>query len=370
MHLVPLLYAAPLLVRSVSAGVLPRSEVAVSTNDARGFSGDSCPPFTKGTFDIDAYQLYPENMDWDGKLCQVYIGILFNASFGIYDPYKDKLQVLTFPGVSHIKQFHVGGVAWDKHTGLVSVIIGQGNAFETGGATISGDNFITKYDPVAQKFLWQLNATAVTQGRYGGFNDIAHDPAGNTFVCGTFPSSILKIDPRGAAVTPWYLPPEPLNHTVRGYSGIAAAQGTTLIALDSLAGQLFRFDATAERGTPVAVPHFPNASIENGDAIRLPLKFGGKVLLVAENLRGVSVLRSRDGSWTEAEYLGLIPQDRSLPEGQLTTSMVQIGDKIFMVTDWFADPVVPGTTAGNRTSFPMVDITGDIDALLHAGKGW
>ena len=33
-----------------------------------------CPPFDRGNFSIDAYQLYPENMDWDARLCQVYVG--------------------------------------------------------------------------------------------------------------------------------------------------------------------------------------------------------------------------------------------------------------------------------------------------------
>jgi hypothetical protein len=134
--------------------------------------------------------------------------------------------------------------------------------------------------------------------------------------------------------------------------------------LDSLLGQLFRFDATAKRGTPVLLPHTPDAAIIGGDAIRLPLKFQGKVLLVAENGRGVSVLRSRDATWKSAEYLGLIPMDPSLPAGALTTSMTQIGEKIYTVTDWFADPIVPGTVAGNKTTFPMIDITAQIDALL------
>jgi hypothetical protein len=37
-----------------------------------GFS--LCPPFNKSTFNINAFQLYPENADWDGYLCQVYFG--------------------------------------------------------------------------------------------------------------------------------------------------------------------------------------------------------------------------------------------------------------------------------------------------------
>lgn len=261
-----------------------------------------------------------------------------------------------------MKQFHVGGVAWDKYTGLATVIVGQGNAFETAGANISGDNIIKKYNPRTKTFLWSLNITQTAQGLYGGFNDITHDAAGNTFFCGTFPASILKVDPKGTAVVPWYLP-ESINHTVRGYSGIAS-HGDTIITLDSRLGKLFRFDATAAKGTPVAVPHAPEAAITGGDAIRLPLKFDGKVLLVAENGRGVSVLRSRDAAWKSAEYLGLIPMDPSLPTGALTTSVVQIGEKIYAVTDWFGDPIVVGTVAGNKTSFPMIDITAKIDALL------
>ena len=380
----PLFSVSSLLTYIAGAHVLPlRSTLDGFRQDygivPRARDGD-CPPFTKGTFNIEAYQLYPENMDWDAKLCQVYIGyvaftailscfltanlrsILFNASFGVYDPYKETLEVHSFPGSTLVKDFHVGAVAWDKYSGLAAVVIGQGNAFETSGANISGDNFIARYDPRDKKFLWTLNITTVAQGRYGGFNDITYDPSGNTYVCGTFPSSILKVDPQGKAIVPWYLP-ETVNHTVRGFSGIAS-HGDTMVALDSGTGKLFRFDTKAAKGTPIPVPHTPEESITRGDAIRLPLKFDGKVLLIAQNLRGVAVLRSKDASWTSAEYLGLIPQDPSLPTGQLTTSTVQIGNKIYMVTDWFADPIVPGTVAGNKTSFPMVDITSKIDALL------
>lgn len=35
---------------------------------------NSCPPYTKGTLVVEAYQLYPENADWDAKRCVVYYG--------------------------------------------------------------------------------------------------------------------------------------------------------------------------------------------------------------------------------------------------------------------------------------------------------
>jgi len=33
-----------------------------------------CPEFTKSTFVVEQYQLYPENGDWDAKNCLVYFG--------------------------------------------------------------------------------------------------------------------------------------------------------------------------------------------------------------------------------------------------------------------------------------------------------
>lgn len=298
--------------------------------------------------------------------------ILYNASFGIYNPYTDTLDVHAFPNYTLNRDFHVGGVAWDPYTGLASVIIGQGNAFETRGVNISGTNVITKYNPLTKSFLWALNITDVAQGHYGGFNDIAHDAQGNTYVCGTFPASILKIDPKGQAITEWVPPVKPVNQTIRGYSGIVyVPKGNSILVLDSLLGKLFRFDASLSAPVPVRVPHTPDSPITGGDAIRLPPKYNNTVLLIAENARGVSVLRSKAGDWnTGVEYLGLIKKEGfGLPEGALTTSIVQIGDdKIYAVTDWFTDPIVSGTVAGGREVFPMVDITGLVDGLV-SGDG-
>ncbi|KAK3688832.1 hypothetical protein B0T22DRAFT_162482 [Podospora appendiculata] len=360
-----------------AATIQPRDTTIIVSDEVFGTPGEPaiytppssgrCPPFNRGTFAIDAYQLYPENMDWDSKLCQVYIGILFNASFGIYDPYADALSVIEFPGYTRHSAFHVGGVAYDPYSGLTSVILGQGNAFNTAGAQIAGDNFFKKFDPRTRKFLWSLNATAVSQGRYGGFNDVTHDVHGNSFFVGTFPSSILKVDPAGTTIEEWYLPPT-IDHTIRGYSGIALVEDTIMV-LDSGTGQLFRFDATAEKGTPIPVPHTPNTPIPGGDSIRLPPKFGGRIMLAADHVRGVAVLRSKDAKWTEAEYLGLIPNPPGLPAGVLIVSTTQIGDKLYIVNDWFADPWVPGTVAGNKTTFPMIEITHQVNALLcNAGR--
>ncbi len=145
--------------------------------------------------------------------------ILFNASFGIYHPYQDRLEVIEFPGITRNPDFHIGGVGWDKYTGLASVIVGQGNAFNTNGANITGDNFIKKFDPSSRTFVWTQNLTSLTQGKWGGFNDITTDPAGVTRTSAArSPRPSSRSTPRGKTLTAW-VPPVTTDHTVRGYLG-------------------------------------------------------------------------------------------------------------------------------------------------------
>jgi len=72
MRFTALVTAAAILALEVSGGTLQRRNggegLIASRHDSK------CPPFDKSTFNITAYQLYPENMDWDAKLCQVYVG--------------------------------------------------------------------------------------------------------------------------------------------------------------------------------------------------------------------------------------------------------------------------------------------------------
>ncbi len=75
-------------------------------------------------------------------------------------------------------------------------------------------------------------------------------------------------------------------------------------------------------------------------------------------------LRSKDGQWKAAEHLGTVPLNKTLTKEGMTPAAVQIGDSLFMVIEYFSDAVVAGTTAGNRTRFPMVDITKEVSALL------
>jgi hypothetical protein len=71
------------------------------------------------------------------------------------------------------------------------------------------------------------------------------------------------------------------------------------------------------------------------------------------------VLRSKDGLWNEAEGLGQVINSDCAANGANVTAVVQVGCRIYMNEEFFAD-VLPG----NRTMFPWVDITADVDRLV------
>lgn len=258
-------------------------------------------------------------------------------------------------------ELHVSGVVVDPQ-GDLSVIVDAGAAFDTAGQDIRGDNFLVKVDLESREVLWQKNLTD-PKGVYGGYQDAAHDDKGNTFVIGTFPSSIIKVSEDGSTAEPWYLAPSP-DHTVHGFSGVAV-KDNTLLAADSSDGQLYRFNMEDKKGQKVQVPL--SGSKTNAtriglelDGIALPSRFDGKVLLVSDNSEGTVVLRSSDGSWKSAEVMGTIPNTYLAANGS-SVDNVQIGESLYSVIEFFMDfDQVPG----KRSEFPLVDITQEVLQLL------
>jgi len=219
-----------------------------------------------------------------------------------------------------------------------------------------------QWDPKSEEVVYKLNLTATTEGKYGAFQDVEQDPDGNVFVVGTYPSNILKVDKNGKSITPWYVLKSNVT-TIAGLAGLAglAAKDWILLSNDTTAGQIVRSDMHAPKGTPIAVPLSPSHILGSSDAIYLPPKYSGTVLLVAEDLNGISVLRSEDRKWEAAEYLGTVIWNvTDVP----ATAAVQIGDSLYMVLEFFDTPVAGGTS-GNKTQFPFVDITQEVESLLQ-----
>ncbi|KAF9771685.1 hypothetical protein IL306_010672 [Fusarium sp. DS 682] len=326
----------------------------------------TCPPIS-GNKTIEAYQLYPENVDFDTRRCLLYSSVLYNSTAVAWDPYRNEV-VHTFkvPGLSGDPLLHASGVRVDPLDRL-SVIIDAGAAFDTGGKDIKGDNFLVKFDLVDNSLLWKANLTEAWDGIYGGAQDSECDDAGNTFVIGTFPSSILKVSADGKSVDPWYLS-KPANHSIQGFAGIARKDDMLLVT-DNTDGQLYKFDMKDAKGKPVHVPLSKGDSSDSKvispslDGLHLPSLYAGTVLLASDDNNGTVVLRSSNGKWTSAEKLGTIPNP-FVNQGGFTVASVQIAESIYAVTEFFGDAV--NGRPGNRTAFPLRDITKEIETLLNA----
>ncbi|KAH8770863.1 hypothetical protein F5883DRAFT_666311 [Diaporthe sp. PMI_573] len=350
---------------------------AVPCEQHRPKGTNGCPALNSSTFVLDEFQLYPENAKFDFNRCLVYFGVLFNASVGVFNPYTKDLETILLPGISGDPALHLGPALPDAQ-GLLTVLVDAGAAFNTAGQDVSGANIILKYDLDQREVIWQRNITElITQGAWGGFQDVEHDKDGNIYIVGTYPGTVLRVDKDGNGLKPFFLPPadELANTTNAGFGGLASIRELDLLLTNNIAdGQIYRFDGVSgsETGTPVLVPRTgpngtqPSAPIGFSDAILLPAKYNNTVLLVAEDTAGVWVLRSKDGKWESAETLGLVSNNVPEAQGGQVPAAVQIGpDALFMLEEYFTDPIVEGTNAGNRSSFPIVSITAQVDELLR-----
>ena len=232
----------------------------------------------------------------------------------------------------------------------------------TGGRDVSGPNYALLYNPDNKTLLYNVNLTAVAGGKYSGFQDIEQDSKGNVYVVGTFSSSIIKISPDGSKAEPWYVE-QPLIANRSGLSGIAAT-GDILLASDNNGGKVVKFDLTKDKGTAVTVPLTPETKLGGSDAVLVPPKYNGTVFLVAVNSVGIAVIVSKDGKWDKAEYKGIVARPTSSDtKGSSITAALQISQSIYALHEFFDAPSA-GQLAGNRTNFPLTDITAEVDALV------
>jgi len=297
---------------------------------------------------------------------------LFNGTIVTYSPYTaTTLSIASFPGISDVFDSHASGLHLSPHTGILSLVIDAQPAFLTGGANATGDYWLVKYSTLSHRELWRANLTSVTDAKWAGFQDVTVDKRGNSYVVGTYPSSILRVDKTGREIVPW-LPPKTTNTTVHGFTGVVSL-GETMLVIDSNGvpeelsegnSLLWRFDMRDEVARPRLVKVRPEGTkLGVPDAIYLPGKYGGRVMLAALNYVGVSVLRSGDG-WESAELLGTVVSDFPAFFQRIIPSTVQIGESLFMVGQRFPGEIVPGTKGGNQSDFPFFDITAQVEALL------
>ncbi|KAK2682227.1 MmgE/PrpD superfamily, domain 2 [Fusarium oxysporum f. sp. vasinfectum] len=306
---------------------------------------------------------------------QQLINSIYNASIVVWDPYSSSIQrVISLPGISHsgleASDKRLSGTVIDSTNDVLSAVVQADEFFLSGGNDVSGDNFVVKVD-LNTFAVKKINLTTTTKGQYGAFIDIDNGLSGDLYVNGGYPSSILHIDCKDK-VSPFYVREPTTAPRPFGFGGVVRI-GDNLIASDNTNHQLVRFTIQSGHSSPVVIPQTNYHNFSGGGSLSLPHRYGGKVLLMAEdilakNTTGVSVFSSMDG-WKTAKFVGFIESiDRKLEPASVTisqTSAHELGDRIYSSVLFYDNKTNP-SMAGNRTDFALRDITDSVDSLLQA----
>jgi hypothetical protein len=98
--------------------------------------------------------------------------------------------------------------------------------------------------------------------------------------------------------------------------------------------------------------------------VYLPPKYNDTVILMAQQAAGTAVIVSKDGNWNAGEFKGYVPcASEGAANGSIVTANVQMAESIYTIQEWLEWPA-NGSLAGNRTTFPMIDITKEVDELV------
>ncbi|KAF4507445.1 hypothetical protein G6O67_006076 [Ophiocordyceps sinensis] len=311
-----------------------------------------------GDFNITSFQLYPENLDFDSSRCRIYLGVLYDASVAVYDLAQKRVldDIISIPNITNNPLLHASGIQYDDRNDRLSVMLNSGAAFDTQGTNTAGDNNVMSYDLKNGSVNFVVNLSNYSDAEFRGFQDMEHDNEGNIFVVGTFGGSLMRISADGLNVTQWW---RASNSSDRGLSGAAKFNETTLLITDNSDSQVYRYSMTERnQRTKVELSGADNISADL-DGIYMPPMYRGAVLLVSA-LTDTVVLRSNDG-WATAERLGAIPNKFAGEQG-LTTASVEAGGRILSIHEYFLDN--GGTLPGNRSQFPVADITESVEELL------
>lgn len=311
-------------------------------------------------------------------LCLTSGSLYYNASVAVYDPYRDEYEEIIIPGITGNDDYSITGIDYDG-MGSMYFAATSYTAFEatTSGnpalANFTGPNSVIRYDTNDRTIRWitdlvplQKQVFQRTGKLITGFQDMAEDGQGNTYVIGTFGQIIVKVNKFGTPQI-WY-EPKNINDTL--LSGGIVRSGDTIVINDRVAPGLLTFDINKSKGVPVYVhpEGFPTNYTGGGDGLMLPSKYGGKVILWSDDFYGNRVIGSKN-NWKTAEYLGLVPMDETLSkEGGYTTGSFEVGQTIYSLTEFFQ----PTRSLEAKPKWLMVDATEQVDELVKAWerKSW
>lgn len=339
----------------------------------------TCAAFN-GTFTIENYKLYPENLDWDPVHCKLYISANFNASVLVYDPYTSTYDILSFDGITDTDPYHVSGIDYDASTGSMLISANSGNPFVTSGSDMTGPNKIIRYDTNTNSIAYTADLAdftaqlAVGNLTGGGFQDFAEDPSGNTYVPTVFHvPGIAKITKDGS-ISSWYIG-EPTTSSSYIYLGIIYHEATNkLIVTAPYLSTFVSFDVGCSDApaapTNITMDGRPADGSYPGlecDGLINPARYNRDVLLCSENgLQAITLWATGDG-FASVEYIGQVVDNSTadIAAWGSPTATVEIGDAIYISNEYFHD-LNEFDVAGNRSSFSFVDATAQFDAVVAA----
>ncbi|KAL1872722.1 hypothetical protein Daus18300_004268 [Diaporthe australafricana] len=333
-----------------------------------------------GTFNIDNYKLYPENLDWDPINCKLYISANFNASVLVYDPYTATYDILSFDGITDLDPYHISGIDYDASTKSIMISANSGDPFVTSGANMTGANKVIRYDTTTNSVAYTADLADFTSQLQlgnqtgGGYQDFAEDTDGNAYVPAVFHvPGIAKITKDGE-VSSWYVG-EPSTSSKYIYLGVVHHEATNkLLVTAPYLGTFVSFDVGSSSPAPtnITMTGWPadgsySPSDLECDGLLNPARYNRDVLLCSENgLQAVTLWASQDGFET-AEYIGQVADNSTTDIATYgsPTATVQVENSIYFSHEYFHDLGL-FDVAGNRSTFPFVDATAQFDELVQA----
>ncbi|KAH7015790.1 hypothetical protein EDB80DRAFT_679719 [Ilyonectria destructans] len=242
----------------------------------------------------------------------------------------------------------------------------SGMPFETLGANLTGPNQLVQYDTNAKTLGYIINMESFQQEVLQshslfvtGFQDMDEDEEGNVYFLAMYGGAIAKVSPLGT-VTLFYVD-QNTNESTSWPNGISMT-GDKALLYDETQKALISLDPTETSPAAVNVPisELPSDETIDCDGFYMPPKYDGRVLLrLSDGLGKIIVFRTEDG-WETASFAGGVAN--IVLDGWATAS-VQISNSIYMNEEYFFDTGV-WDQAGNRTSFPVVDITSHLESIL------
>ncbi|KKY32534.1 putative tri14-like protein [Diaporthe ampelina] len=337
----------------------------------------ACAAFS-GTFTIDNYKLYPENLDWDPVHCKLYMSANFNASVLVYDPYTSTYDILTFDGITDTDPYHISGIDYDASTGSMLISANSGTPFVTSGTDMTGSNKIIRYDTNTNSVAYTVDLAdftaqlAVGNVTGGGIQDLAEDPCGNTFVPSVFHVPGISKITKDGSVSSWYIG-EPSGTSSFVYLGIVYHEASNkLIVTASYLGTFVSFDVDSDSPAPANITmndrpadgSYPGLEC---DGLINPARYNRDVLLCSENGMQAVTLWATDDNFTSVKYIGQVVDNSTteIATWGSPTATVEVGNTIYISNEYFHD-LNEYDVPGNRSSFSFVDATAQFDAVVTA----